>query len=398
MGLTYGNGVVNIFASAARDGNHPFLVKRPVGPNIPYEVSVDGRREGGLVCFKPVSDLNTNPYIDGHLIERGWIMQERLLSRRTIFFGKNWLLWECKGTIRNEYHPDTEYTSGKITEAYDAFRVSQKHNTEFSQLTSQTPPLNDVEACYDLWRRIIEGYADTDLTYDTDRLPALSGPAQQLFHTRLNHDTYLAGIWKGDVINGLTWASGSKTPYPNSPDSGPSWSWSTFPRRVYHPDYTVLDPQINLLDTEIVVSSSNPFGKVHSGRLTISGVIVQGTTYRDASISPDHQLVRVLHPHDDDNEENKTCLFHPNPKNCRYHACDSDSIRDLPEHVYLLLITAYKELHGQTSGLMVRYLVLEPVDQMDSGGPKTYRRIGYQGSPYSSDRWKSLPRETFHLV
>ena len=36
---------------------------------------------------------------------RGWILQERLLSRRIVYFGKRQLYWECQKKFKNEDGP-----------------------------------------------------------------------------------------------------------------------------------------------------------------------------------------------------------------------------------------------------------------------------------------------------
>lgn len=40
--------------------------------------------------------------IDGALNQRGWVLQERALARRTIYFTEKQTYWECGGGIRCE--------------------------------------------------------------------------------------------------------------------------------------------------------------------------------------------------------------------------------------------------------------------------------------------------------
>ena len=47
----------------------------------------------GLVRYK----LNTLP-----LLQRGWVLQEPLLSPRTLLFGKNGIFWGVKGILRTK--------------------------------------------------------------------------------------------------------------------------------------------------------------------------------------------------------------------------------------------------------------------------------------------------------
>jgi hypothetical protein len=40
--------------------------------------------------------------IDGRLNKRGWVLQERALARRTIYFTENQTYWECGEGVRCE--------------------------------------------------------------------------------------------------------------------------------------------------------------------------------------------------------------------------------------------------------------------------------------------------------
>jgi hypothetical protein len=78
------------------------------------------------------------------------------------------------------------------------------------------------------WLRAAERYSDRHLSYETDKLPAISGLAAAVALT-LKED-YLAGLWKGDMIRGLLWLPLSPG-IMNSPDripSIPSWSWASY--------------------------------------------------------------------------------------------------------------------------------------------------------------------------
>jgi hypothetical protein len=51
----------------------------------------------GLVRYK----LNTLP-----LLQRGWVLQEPLLSPRPFLFGKNGIFWERQGRFANKGYPE----------------------------------------------------------------------------------------------------------------------------------------------------------------------------------------------------------------------------------------------------------------------------------------------------
>ena len=76
---------------------------------------------------------------------------------------------------------------------------------------------------YQTWRDIIEFYSQCNLTYDTDRLPALSGLATRF--KNLSDDVYLAGMWKSQLQTELEWEV-LVPPSHTRPVAyvGPSWS------------------------------------------------------------------------------------------------------------------------------------------------------------------------------
>jgi hypothetical protein len=53
------------------------------------------------------------------------------------------------------------------------------------------------------WHDIVRSYIPLSLAFDSDRLPALSGPAKRM-QKQLDYD-YLAGLWNCDLWNELRW-------------------------------------------------------------------------------------------------------------------------------------------------------------------------------------------------
>ena len=60
---------------------------------------------------------------------------------------------------------------------------------------------------FDFWVQIIQNYTSRHLSKSTDALPALSGLASE-FH-QATGDTYLAGLWKSNIVEALSWVSRS---------------------------------------------------------------------------------------------------------------------------------------------------------------------------------------------
>ena len=78
------------------------------------------------------------------------------------------------------------------------------------------------------WDAACRDYSRRKLTYQTDKLPALSGLARH-FGSRCREDSYLAGVWLSQLPRALFWnvpvreRPGERPPPTES--GAPSWSW-----------------------------------------------------------------------------------------------------------------------------------------------------------------------------
>lgn len=134
----------------------------------------------------------TWPLSESHIVSRAWVIQERFLSPRTLHFTKEQIFWQCAGMYACETFPLG------MAAIYDD--LLSRHYRASSQA------LFDAEntKVYKIRGRLCEDYSFAALTYTSDRLIAFAGIVAG-FKKRLPNDTYLAGIWKGDLLSGLLW-------------------------------------------------------------------------------------------------------------------------------------------------------------------------------------------------
>jgi len=67
-------------------------------------------------------------------------------------------------------------------------------------------------------------YSERSLTFEGDRLPALSGIAH--FLADRHGQEYYAGIFSGSIAKGLLWAPWKELARPTKANyTAPSWSW-----------------------------------------------------------------------------------------------------------------------------------------------------------------------------
>lgn len=219
MGEIYRDALFTISADGARDSSEGcFLPRTPQ----PFDSTrLDLQLKDGNPCtisFGPKLPTYNGAIrggIDGvPLNDRGWTLQERLLSRRTLHYGKHEMFWECQVLSVFEY--------GKRTELYPWTKKEFVCNIEKNWEIHKAEILKEIHRS---WRETVWAYTARKLTRYTDKLPALSGLAKTV---RANTgDWYLTGIWAADLLDGLSWEAvpGDVVPITRPTEYyAPSWS------------------------------------------------------------------------------------------------------------------------------------------------------------------------------
>ncbi|KAI1456780.1 heterokaryon incompatibility protein-domain-containing protein [Annulohypoxylon moriforme] len=169
----------------------------------PYEV----------VIYNEGSDLDWQRIRHGCLKERGWTLQEWLLSTRLIHFSRNQVYWECRQIDASEAWPSDPKPGGISPQKRPPFILS-----ESKRWSAQKN-----------WAKIVEDYSGRKFSFGKDMFPAISGLArfmEELAGGQLGQ--YLAGLWHTNFIQWLCWRTGWKVPV-SLPDEylAPSWSWAS---------------------------------------------------------------------------------------------------------------------------------------------------------------------------
>lgn len=144
------------------------------------------------------------------LLSRGWVYQERLLSKRFIHFTKCEIQWECM--------------EGKFCECrHDEDFYSKKGKTDTDELS---------------WTSFVSEFTSYDLTMYKDNLPAMSGLAMR--YNKVTKMKYLAGLWKENLTYDFNWTRHTGSRYGGAnlldarpkPRSAPTWSWASIKSMV----------------------------------------------------------------------------------------------------------------------------------------------------------------------
>ncbi|KAI1420154.1 HET-domain-containing protein [Xylaria sp. FL1777] len=315
-------GAVVTLAAACASNTHEGILRERQNSTMP-QCWLDWRADDATtarVFLRSGSELWDENFHQSILNTRGWTLQETLLAPRTLWFGQQQLGFEC--------------AEGSVSEAGRSIRFAEIYRSKghIQKLRGQPIPLwrqrllrllrslnvplailfpmpslpNALEAKvprtldsliswepitlqglfdhpgnfmglshFDFWIQIIQNYTSRQLSKSTDALPALSGLASE-FH-RATGDTYLAGLWKSNIVEGLSWVRTRLESKPMAQallnDLAPSWSWaSVLGSKVFFGTNSQFDRVIRfakVLDVTIHNLTPDPFGAVNRGSITL---------------------------------------------------------------------------------------------------------------------------------
>ncbi|KAF2140810.1 uncharacterized protein K452DRAFT_359265 [Aplosporella prunicola CBS 121167] len=230
MGDVYGQALFTIAAHCAIDDSEGFLAnslskRRAVEYNLDSATTIQ-------IYRPPDMDMDVT---GSQLCKRGWVLQERFLSPRTIHFTEGQIYYETAEGISSESGPLESGSSSADTLAEllesQFFGPSAAPNLRacFEFSTGHMEPSNDNLAKENTgtpleWLNLVEMYSNCYLTNEGDKLMAIAGMAQKVHHyTKV---PYCAGIWGDRICESLLWLP--KEPL-SSPvvQRAPSWSWAS---------------------------------------------------------------------------------------------------------------------------------------------------------------------------
>ncbi|KAH8910943.1 HET-domain-containing protein [Coniochaeta sp. PMI_546] len=209
MADIYEHAVITIAAAAAHDGAggcYQLARAEHRGTSLPSRPDVHVR-----VRPAEYPGFGSNSR-DWPLMSRGWIYQEMRLSPRKLHFAASEVIWDCARGRRSESGTnDRDYAPTK-----DWMRLSDR-NLRLR------------------WYRVVAAYTALDLTFESDRLPALSALTERMERLR-GGDQFLVGLWKTTLLLDLLWYA-----MPMSDDvkvrkaavkTFPSWTWVSMSARI----------------------------------------------------------------------------------------------------------------------------------------------------------------------
>ncbi|KAH7309731.1 heterokaryon incompatibility protein-domain-containing protein [Stachybotrys elegans] len=206
------------------------------------------------------------------LLNRAWVYQERRLSRRTIHFTRQQVFWECNSRFISEDKTiDTSWDYGVDHQS------TAIHARPFGYWSGD--PVAD-------WKKTVSEFQGLQLTFETDRLPAIAALAERMMRFRRGKDTYIAGMWKNTLLSDLSWYHFGQS-YPRPAGTTPSWSWASIQGNVMWAEATPL-PVSEIIDIQYTRVGPKNIGDAVGAHIVVRGLVIHG--HYTTGKSPDEQF------------------------------------------------------------------------------------------------------------
>ena len=219
---------------------------------------------------------DSDEFADYPLLHRAWVYQERRMSRRMVHFTNSQLVWECQRFIQGE----------------DGATLNKEESAAVCSDGSSASIGPD-------WPTTVEEYAHLRLSFEKDRLPAISAIVQAEMRTRKD-DVYMAGMWKSSLLKDLSW----ERPYnfwlcredPRPECVSPSWSWLSAKGPVAFPGSASSPRRGDQLEgVEITETSFDPEGLPHMGGYSKASIKLRAPFIEAKLRPPQPELDRFMH-------------------------------------------------------------------------------------------------------
>ncbi|RKL41456.1 hypothetical protein BFJ72_g5348 [Fusarium proliferatum] len=225
-----------------------------------------------------------DPVGDEPLNQRGWTLQERFLSPRIVHFTSRQVFVQCGRDVLSE-------DGARFENVMSKWAVLGRHQSDPAVNARFAPTANRYESSRRSggWDFLVESYSRRQLSFETDKLPAIAGMARWL--QQQTGETYLAGLWKEHICQDLLWRKypyeemrpvwadrsrryvyGPGKPLPpfKKPKAyrAPSWSWASLDGSVKFESLSI-SVCSHFCDSFLEYHSGSHFGKILSGWLKI---------------------------------------------------------------------------------------------------------------------------------
>jgi hypothetical protein len=278
MGEVYRNALCNLAATGAANATEGLCFERDPSMSAPAIVRSrwDGISNEDWILYDD-SIVYPRELLEGPLLSRGWVIQERVLAPRIIHFGSRQLYWQCQ-----HYQACETYPSGlppSIMNLHSRWLDSNVVQSILNPAPWSSSTRED--AVLKLWDNIVGAFCRCDLTREEDKLVAVSGIAK-FIQSRYPGLKYFAGMWQKGLPESLLWLVFELKQVNGEPSRraklyrAPSWSWASVDGKIFmisRPGdrYTNL---CRVVDLQTVPVGADETGQLKGGALTIAGHLI----------------------------------------------------------------------------------------------------------------------------
>jgi Heterokaryon incompatibility protein (HET) len=256
MRLVYSNAVLTICAARASEPGEGMFAERDPSAITAPKIMHSGRELTFIEEWMFRQGRQSMP-----VATRGWILQEGLMSPRTLSFEKDQVFWACE----------------EMPNACEVFTTGPPCAIDEVMIPFNLPDTITEKEGHRIWDDIIKDYTRRSLTTpDKDKFVALSAIAGRM--AQLLDDQYVAGMFLRSLPMSLLWTIDRKiVSKPGGTYRAPSWSWACFDGRIY-PHSTMYNPELlgppSILDVHLEhVDKENPFGQLSFASLKLRLVV-----------------------------------------------------------------------------------------------------------------------------
>ncbi|KAL3421007.1 hypothetical protein PVAG01_07452 [Phlyctema vagabunda] len=218
---------------------------------------------------------------------RGWTLQEDVLSPRTLHYTSTELVFECQRSSLAETDMTPQgYTDISAMNSIKRFFLRPDASSTDPILVKYPHYLHHYHPLQ-RWYRLFEEYCTRLLTFESDRLAAISGLAKEI--QRQTKFSYMAGLWLEDLHHGLLWTVNGRGTR-SGEYRAPSWSWAALDMNFYwgltiNPNFQLYMQSLwnqredgeciaDIISCDVQTVNEDPFSEVESAQLRLRGYVL----------------------------------------------------------------------------------------------------------------------------
>ncbi|KAI1775467.1 heterokaryon incompatibility protein-domain-containing protein [Hypoxylon cercidicola] len=266
MFLVYYHGLFNIEATFSENCSHTLFSSRHPNLLVPHKVTNPATGSTYLWTESNNELWASKRFIEtDSLYKRGWVLQERMLAKRSVIYARRGIFFRCFEQRTSEVHE------------LDYFPAGQRQGFKlFEPLDLALPSREDY---FKDWREIQQHYSNTAITMPGDKLIALAGITEFIGYFR--NSKYLAGLWEHTLLEDLMWFRQGGTGRP-ADYRAPTWSWAsvdssgswmTSPISECTTCLKSVPKVVGVSTTPVVSGKKGEYGEIRNAQLTLNGYL-----------------------------------------------------------------------------------------------------------------------------